>query len=155
MDSKMKALRRDQLDKFFQANRDSLKSDRPKKGWIREIRESLGMSMEALGKRMGVIKQRIERMERDEADSKVTIESMEKVAEALDCEFVYFLVPKQTLTGTMTEEAIRVADNEISALNKTMTLEKQRVASATLTLKRNEMVSELMKNYDRKLWKVR
>lgn len=153
MDPKMKTLRRDQLDKFFHANRSILNSEIPKKGWIREIRESLGMSMEALGRRMGVIKQRIERIEKDELESKLTLETMRKVAEALDCEFVYFIKPKQTLAGTITDEAIRVADVEISALNKTMTLEKQRVSSATLMLKRNEIAADLIKKYDRKLWK--
>jgi predicted DNA-binding mobile mystery protein A len=83
-------LRRAQLDRSF-IELKTLNLRTPKKGWLKEIRESLGMSMKDLAERLGTIKQRIERIEKDEVASKVTLETMKKTAEAMNCDFVYFI----------------------------------------------------------------
>ena len=87
-------LRREQLDRFFEELK-KVNLKRPKQGWLKEVRQALGMSMQDLALRLGTIKQRIQRMEKDELPGKVTMDSMQKAAEAMNCEFVYFIVQKQ------------------------------------------------------------
>ena len=86
--SKNNKLRRSQLDRQLNPLAVLRNFKRPKKGWVREIRTALGMSMADLASRLGVIKQRIEGLEKNEVAGTVTLESLRKAAEAMDCEFV-------------------------------------------------------------------
>ena len=69
----------------------------PKKGWIRAIKDALGMSGRQLGKRMDVSKMWVGDMERLEATGATTLKTLRRSAEAMDCVLVYALVPKTTL----------------------------------------------------------
>ena len=57
----------------------------PNTGWIRAIRESLGMTAKQLAKRLGVSPPRITQLEADETEGRVTINTLRRSAEALDC----------------------------------------------------------------------
>jgi len=67
---------------------------RPQRGWLRAIREGLNMSLEEVGKALGQSKKRILDFEHAEADDRITLKSLRRVAGAMDCELVYALVPK-------------------------------------------------------------
>lgn len=123
-----KVLRRKQLDSFFKGLK-SFSLLRPQKGWIKEVREALGMSMPDLASRMGTIKQRISRIEKDELTGKVTIASIEKAAHAMDCDFVYFLVPRTSLEKTIDLQAHKVAEEMINDINNSMKLEDQSLSA--------------------------
>lgn len=151
---KNKNLRRNQLDQFFKSLKE-INLKRPKLGWIKEIRESLGMSMEDLANRSGTIKQRIARLEKDEMADKVTIESLRKAATAMDCEFVYFVYPKTGLAEIMKEQALKAAQKMAIDINKTMTLEQQQLSSSAQKQLVNDIADELIKNNDRSIWKIK
>jgi predicted DNA-binding mobile mystery protein A len=123
----LKNLRRQQLDRFFENAQEVLKSDRPKQGWIKEIREALGMSMQDLASRMGVIGQRVNALEKAELTGKVTLESLQKAADAMDCEIVYFAVPKSSLENTIEAQKKTIANIVSKEVEKTMALENQNV----------------------------
>lgn len=57
----------------------------------------LGLKGVELARKLGVSPARISMMESDEDRGAVTLKMMQKAAEALDCEFVYVLIPKKTL----------------------------------------------------------
>ena len=57
----------------------------PRKGWIRAIRDALGISTRQLGDRLGVSKSRITRIEQDEVGGSVTLKTMRRMADAFDC----------------------------------------------------------------------
>ena len=145
-------LRRSQLDHFFEQLK-QVNLAKPKQGWVKEIRESLGMSMQDLGSRLGVIKQRIERIEKDELSKKVTLETMHKAAEAMDCQFVYFLVPNSNLDQAIQDQARQVAEDMSRMVEKTMRLEDQgsteKARKQRVELIKNKLLSE---NY-KKLWR--
>lgn len=154
MDTSTRKLRRAQLDKFFNGTRESLASVRSYGGsWIREIRESLGMSMQDLADRMGVIKQRIDRLEKDEAHGKVTIETMKKAAEALECEFVYAIVPKNSLDKTLRNQAAHYVDHLINSTQHTMALEKQSLNSVEQEMIKKNLIDEILSKNERQIWK--
>jgi predicted DNA-binding mobile mystery protein A len=77
--------------------------------WIREIRESLGMTAEDLAKRMGVIRKRVNRIELDEISGKLTMDSLTKAAETLDCELFYVFIPKVSLEASVKAQALQSA----------------------------------------------
>lgn len=99
---------------------------RPKAGWLRGIREALGLSMQEVGKNMGKAKPNIQQFEKSESDDRITLGSLRRVAHAMDCELVYAIVPR---SGTLTELAERHAQaqatRDVHAVERTMALEDQ------------------------------
>lgn len=77
----------------------------PARGWIKAIREALGMSTAQLAQRMGVRQPSIVGLERSEAEGRIELASLRRVAEALDCTLVYALVPNTPLATTVRERA--------------------------------------------------
>jgi predicted DNA-binding mobile mystery protein A len=152
---KLKKLRRTQLDKNFERiEKITPYIRRPKQGWIKEIRESLGMSLQDLGSRMGVIKQRVERIQKDEVSGKVTLETMQKAAEALHCEFVYILIPKEgSLDKSLTQQAHKLADEILNSVDSTMKLENQATSTQSKKDLHKKLVHDLLEKLDRRFWK--
>ena len=97
----------------------------PKKGWIRAIRDALGMSGRQLGKRMDVSKMWVGDMERLEATGATSLKTLRRAAEAMDCVLVYALVPKSSLKETLLKQARRKVRQDMTRASHTMALENQ------------------------------
>lgn len=97
----------------------------PKKGWIRAIRDALGMSGRQLGQRMGVSKMWIADMERLEASGTTSLKTLRRAAEAMDCTLVYALVPKTSLKETLLKQARHKVRQDMARASHTMALEDQ------------------------------
>lgn len=116
-----------QLDRRFNELRPFIREARPPRGWIRAIRQALGMTTGQLAKRMGVPQPRVVEMERGEAAGKVTVQTLERAAEALGCRLVYALVPIEPLAKTLDERANKIAARQLASVEQTMRLEAQEV----------------------------
>ena len=68
-------------------------SPRPRLGWLKAIRECLGLSSERLGKRMQVAPNYILKLEKREQSGATSLATLAKAAEAMDCKLVYAVVP--------------------------------------------------------------
>ena len=97
----------------------------PAKGWIRAIRDALGMTGQQLGHRLGLSKQRAAFIEKQELDGAATLKTMRRIAEALDCVFVYGFVPRTSLEKTVLSQAESVAARQLGRAAHTMSLEDQ------------------------------
>jgi predicted DNA-binding mobile mystery protein A len=97
----------------------------PRSGWIRAIRDALGMSTSELARRVGLSKGRISQIEHAERERSLTLDTLERVAAALDCRVEYVLVPRQPLDDLVWEQARTKAADEIAAVDHTMALENQ------------------------------
>lgn len=86
------------LENAFSENSQIRKLERPASGWIRTIRESLGLSTTQTAERLGVSQPRIIALERGELKGSLTLQTIRKVATALDCTLVYALVPNQYIS---------------------------------------------------------
>lgn len=64
-------------------------------------------------------------LEISETQKKIRLESLEKVANALDCDLVYALVPRDTLHGHYRERARQIVTANIKSIENTMELENQ------------------------------
>lgn len=113
------------LDKAFNKVRDVMYIKRPTLGWIRTIRESLGMNIAQLAKRAGVVSSRIHKIEIDEVDNKLTLNTLENVAEALNCKLFYVLVPEKPLQTMLEDQAKKKAEEENKSVIHSMFLEGQ------------------------------
>lgn len=118
----------EQLDKRF-AKLKPLTNEaaRPPCGWIRAIREALGMTTGQLAKRLGVHQPRVTELERGEATGNITAKSLERAAEALGCRLVYVFMPKEPLGDTIHKRASIIAERQLASVEHTMRLEAQGV----------------------------
>jgi predicted DNA-binding mobile mystery protein A len=140
------------LDSRFATLRPLLKTQRPPKGWLRAIRDALGMTTKQFGQRLGVSQPRIVELEQSEVSGSVTLNTLQRAADALGCRLVYVLVPEKPLAETVRERAEFVANRQSSAVEHTMRLEDQAVKDkrAARAL-REQMIDELLKRPAR-LW---
>ena len=140
------------LDSRFATLRPLLKTERPPKGWLRAIRDALGMTTKQLGQRLGVSQPRIVELEQSEVSGTVTLKTIQRAAEALGCRLVYVLVPEKPLVKTVRERAEFIANRRSSAVEHTMRLEDQVVKDKRAArVLREQMIDELLKRPSR-LW---
>ncbi len=128
MRAKDRAMARRQLDKRLDVLRKAkLSAQRPPRGWIKAIREALGMTTRQLATRIGVGQSRVVNIEKAEVSGSITLDSLQRAARALDCEFVYAIVPHSSLESMAQDRASTVAKSRVKAARHTMTLEDQRL----------------------------
>lgn len=99
----------------------------PPKGWIRAIRDALGMSGAQLGQRLGITAQSVQDLEKSEAAGKIQLNSLRKAAEGMDCVLVYALVPKDSLMAMVDRRARALAIEALRRVSHSMALEDQQV----------------------------
>lgn len=119
------AVPRQRLDQRFATMKPESRYRPPPKGWIRAIRDALGMSGAQLGRRMGVKAQSIADIEKSEASGTIQMKTLRRVAEALDCVVVYALMPKSSLEDAVQGRARGIAREELARIAHTMDLEAQ------------------------------
>jgi predicted DNA-binding mobile mystery protein A len=98
---------------------------RPPRGWIRAIREALGMTTGELGQRMGLTQSRVSQIERSEELGSIRLDSLERAARALNCQVRYVFVPNEPLEDMVHRQARLRALAEVDAVTHTMALEDQ------------------------------
>ena len=148
---KTKLVRR-QLDAKLEEFRPLGNLKPPSKGWIRAIRDALGMTGEQLAKRIGSNKQRIARIESDEAQGRVTIKTLRNVAEGLDCFFVYGFVPRTSLEETVRNRAKHIAKKQMDRVSRTMELEQQGLDNQEQEIILRDAIEQLIDKSSKTLW---
>lgn len=122
----------------------------PHKGWIRAIRDALGMSGRELAERMGVTQSTIPDLERSEQRRTIRLETLERAAAALDCEVVYYLKPRGTLDGLVAAQARRKAAGHLGWAAHHSALEDQGVTSADADAQLEDLAAQFIDR--RGLW---
>ncbi len=98
---------------------------RPSRGWVKAIREALGMTAEQFGHRLGVSQQRALAIEKAEARGAITLDTLERSAQALGCRLVYTLVPHEPLEAMVEKQSLAAARKQLERTRHTMALEAQ------------------------------
>src|SRR4051794_24673568 len=98
-------LARKHLDRRLAGLQPATEFARPPRGWIRAVREAVGMTAKQLAHKLGVSQPRVIAMENAEQRGAITLNSLNRVAEAFDCTLVYALVPNRTLDAFVRERA--------------------------------------------------
>jgi predicted DNA-binding mobile mystery protein A len=146
-----KSLVLQQLDETL-ARFAGLKTVRPPKGWIRAVREALGMSGRQFAGRLGVTPPRVTVLEREELTGGLSLKTLRQAAEALDCEVVYALVPRSSLQQTVRRQAEKVAAAQLSRVAYSMVLESQGLTVEEQRRALNSKVEELVDALPKTLW---
>ncbi len=74
-------------------------------GWLRGVRQAVGLPVAEMARRMKVGESEIFRLEVAEVEDSITLRKLRAAAEALGCEVVYAVVP---MTGTLEDLAAEV-----------------------------------------------
>lgn len=104
----------------------------PPKGWLKAIRDAVGMTGVQFARRLGVRPQSVEGLEQSEATGAIQLKTLRRAAEALDCTLVYALVPNATLEGAVRARARKIALRDLGRVAHTMKLEAQDTGDANL-----------------------
>lgn len=126
---------------------------RPRRGWIKAIREALGMTTRLLAERLGTNNAAVTRLEARELNGKVTIEVLERAAEAMGCHFVYAIVPDESLEETLNRRAHDAAVGVLEPVKQSMRLEQQGVSKASSQRQIEALARQLKERLDPLLWK--
>lgn len=141
-----------QVEELLQPLRPLAHAQPPRGGWVRAVREALGMTAAQLAARVRVTRQSVRDLEHSEATGKITLESLNKLAAALGCRVVYALVPEKPLDEMQRERARRIADSLVKPVAHSMRLEAQSVSEREEKRQRDEIVRKLLEGDPRKLW---
>jgi len=126
----MSAQSRRSLDARFKEIGPASRFTAPIRGWIKAIRESLGMSTAQLARRLKISQPSVVQLEASEAKGTIELRTLQRVAEALDCTLVYALVPNRPLDTMIHERALELARRQLQPVRHTMLLEQQALTEA-------------------------
>jgi predicted DNA-binding mobile mystery protein A len=121
----LRQLRSQQLDRAVAPLRET-PIPRPPKGWIRAIREALGVSSGELASRMRTNRSLVLQQEKAEAEDRITVKSLRAYADALDCDLVYAFVARVGTLQELADARARVAARaNVMGVEHSMALEDQ------------------------------
>jgi predicted DNA-binding mobile mystery protein A len=125
MKHEFRQLRLSQLDRSLDPVRDL--PPRPSKGWIASVREALGLSLRQVGRKMRASGQAIQQFEQAEAEDRITLRALRRVAGTMGCDLIYALVPKSGSFAELAEYPTRErASRDVKSVVHTMALEDQK-----------------------------
>jgi predicted DNA-binding mobile mystery protein A len=133
-----------------------LRSDKvPPSGWLKAIRGALGITTRQLAAKLGVEHAAILQFEKREAEGKVSLETLQKVARAMRCQLVYAVVPDDSLSSLesiLDEQATQAARALVSRVDHTMRLEQQGLSKEQSDEQIRDLASKLKDEVDPSLW---
>jgi predicted DNA-binding mobile mystery protein A len=124
----------------------------PPEGWLRTVRKALGMSGAQLAKTMKVTRARVAQAERAELDGAVTLKSMQTMAEAMGCRFVYAIVPPQRIEDVIMAQARKKAVALVGTASQHMALESQALPDDKIAQAVEHLTREIAAEMPRDFW---
>lgn len=125
----------------------------PPTGWIKAIRNALGMTLQQLGNRLNISKQGVLDIENREKEGAITLKALQEVAKAMNMQLVYGFVPNDgSLDALIERRAREVAIQIVQRTAQTMQLEDQANSKKRIEAAINERTEELKKEVPKMLW---
>lgn len=143
---------REQVQENIEPFKDLIQVTIPRKGWIRAIRDSLGISSKKLANLLGCSQGTITKIEKSEQERTISLSTLDKVAARLHCKVVYCLVPEESLDAILEQQAHLQARKKIRYLNHSMILEGQGLTSTQLRQQEDSLVQEFLQANPKNLW---
>ena len=110
------------------------------------------MTAAQLAVRLNVSQSRVSALEKNEVRDALTLETIGRVAQALDCTFVYALVPNTSLEALVTEQIKKQVAEKLARVDHTMKLEAQGLPDAEIVAERERIINEVLKSNLRGIW---
>ena len=153
MSAEFNNLRAEQLQEVLKTYQVLLAKRAPPRGWLKEIREALGRTERQQAERLGIAGSTLHKSEKSEAEERITLGQLRKLAEGLDCELVYALVPRKPLTDVVRGRANQLAREEVYGVAHTMSLEDQRPTDERIQKQVARRTEELLRRKWSDLWR--
>jgi predicted DNA-binding mobile mystery protein A len=140
--AKLAAQSRAHLDERFKELEPVNRYNPPVRGWIKAIREALGMTTLQLAKRLGVRQPSVVAIEQSEAKGSIELATLRRVAEALDCTLVYALIPNKPLEAIVRDRARAFERRRRGPVEHSIRLEDQNVKGKNAETRLDEVMRE-------------
>jgi predicted DNA-binding mobile mystery protein A len=142
----------EQLNNTLMKYKDLTDLSYPSKGWIRTIRKSLGMSSRQLARRTGISQQRLSKIEQQEIIGEVKLSTIKKIAEGLNCVFVYALIPETSINELIRKQAQKIVEKRFERVTASMVLEDQEVYGHEKKNSYELAIEKLIDKMDKTFW---
>lgn len=124
----------------------------PPEGWIRTARKALGMSAAQLARRLGRTRALVSNTEKAELNGGVTLRTMQSMAEAVNCRFVYAFVPEENAEALIRRRAREKAERHVMEATEHMTLEQQILSQSQIESEIERLAENIFKEQPGDLW---
>lgn len=131
-----------QINRRLESIRDIKEKASVRDGWIKYMRSALGLTLSDLGKLASLSPASVAQAERREVEGQVSMSTLKKMAEAMDCELVYAIVPKKEIKSLIHDRALEKARKSLSIADLHMKLENQEVEG-----NKDERIERLAKKF--------
>jgi predicted DNA-binding mobile mystery protein A len=118
-------LRLQQLNRSLSLFAPARNSLRPRSGWLAAIREAQGITLRQVAQTLTVTPQAVQRLQVSEANDSISLKRLKQVADALGCDLVYAVVPRNGLIDAAEDKERQKAAERVLAAEHTMLLEDQ------------------------------
>jgi predicted DNA-binding mobile mystery protein A len=153
MSSEFNYLHVEQLQSALKVYEILLTKRAPSRGWLKEIREALGRTERQQAQRLGISSSTLHKSEQSEAQERISLGQLRKLADGLDCELVYALVPRKALTEVVQNRAKQLAKEEVYGVAHTMGLEDQRPTDERIQKQVARRAEDLLRGKWSNLWR--
>ena len=126
----------------------------PPSGWVRAIRDALGLTTLQLARRMGTVQSRISTIEKAEQSGATSLKTLREVAEAMGCTLVYAIVPTTSLDALLADQVRHKVDQDLASLDHTMRLENQALTTADLAAERERLTRDMLAGPLSRVWQA-
>lgn len=123
----MNKLIKNQIDTYLATYNSAKELPIPPLGWIKYIRNALGMTTQQLAKRLKVNRRRVVKIEEAEIQDAITLKTLKEVAKAMNCILIYAIVPKTSINQILEEQARKFVKQHLTEIAHHMALESQSV----------------------------
>ncbi len=149
MTKRLKQIQLQNLDNHFKK---MCFETKPKNGWIKTIRQALSMPLAFVANKLNISEQSVNQLENNEAFETISLKSLRRLAEAIDCELHYAIIPRErSLQKIIKKRAEFKARLIIKEVNKTMELEDQKIENPENSVKL--LTKDFTENLNKNLWR--
>ncbi|HEV2953054.1 MAG TPA: mobile mystery protein A [Candidatus Dormibacteraeota bacterium] len=146
-------IQRDEIDRVFSRDQiDRVHLAVPEGGRLKTVRTALGMTAGQLGRRVGVSQNAISEAEAAETTGGITLRTIRKIADGLNCDLVYALVPRDSMAAMVRNQANLAARRMVIEVSHGMSLEEQSTGAATLESEIDAVRERLIAQDSRQIW---
>ncbi|RLA29619.1 MAG: mobile mystery protein A [Gammaproteobacteria bacterium] len=142
------------IDEYLQTlkTKAGLRRQAPSHGWIRTMRDVLGMSVAQLAKRLDVSRAAVYKLEEREVSRGISLKQLDRAAGEMDCDVFYAFVPRNTVEQSIRDQSRERAETKLTQANVSMGLEAEGVKGKKFVTAVSSSSSYAEALTDRHLW---
>ena len=124
----------------------------PKEGWVAAVRKALGMSGAQLARRLDVSRAQVTKTEQGELAGTVTLNTMQSMAQAMGCRFVYAIVPEGRIEDILMERAAVKSERRVKTAGTHAALEDQALSKEQMAREIERLTDQLLRDMPPDFW---